>query len=172
MVYAGEVSQFRPDDAKKDLYDQLFKAGADIVIGTEPYAVQPMEIRTLKNADGTEKKGIAIYSLGTFLGSETYNASNGIDNDISVILDVIIDKEGTKKPEIKGFRLTPTCIAYTENDVYVMPALEITNNPDDFNLDESIIERAKIASEELIPWILTDENVQGEYVGNTYIVNF
>ena len=56
MVYAGEVSQFRPDDAKKDLYDQLFKAGADIVIGTEPYAVQPMEIRTLTDSDGLEKK--------------------------------------------------------------------------------------------------------------------
>lgn len=172
MVYAGEVSQFRPDDAKKDLYDQLFKAGADIVIGTEPYAVQPMEIRTLTDSDGLDKKGIAIYSLGTFLGSEVYKSSSGIDNDISVILDIVIDKEGTKNPTITGFRLTPTCITYTEDDVYVLPALEVKNNPDEFDLDEKALERANIASEELIPWVLNDVNVEGEYVGNTYIVNF
>lgn len=172
MVYAGEVSQFRPDDAKKDLYDQLFKAGADIVIGTEPYAVQPMEIRTLTDSDGLEKKGIAIYSLGTFLGSEVYKSSSGIDNDISVILDIVIDKEGTKNPTITGFRLTPTCITYTEDDVYVLPALEVKNNPDEFDLDEKALERANLACEELIPWILNDVNVEGEYIGNTYVVNF
>ena len=67
------------------------------MIGTEPYALQPIEIRDLKDSDGTEKKGIAIYSLGTFLGSETYGSS-GVDNDISAVFDVIIHKEGTKKP--------------------------------------------------------------------------
>ena len=172
MVYAGEETAFRPDESKLDLFDQLFKAGADIVIGTEPYAVQPMEIRTLKDSEGLEKKGIAIYSLGTFLGSEVYKSSAGIDNDISVIFDVIIDKEGTKNPKITGFRLTPTFITYTENDVYVLPAIEVKNNFDKFNLDEQAMERANVASEELIPWILTDVDVEGEYIGNTYVVNF
>lgn len=71
----GDVYSTEPDDSQKALFDALFEAGADIVIGTEPYALQPIEIRDLKDSDGTEKKGIAIYSLGTFLGSETYGSS-------------------------------------------------------------------------------------------------
>ena len=174
MVYGGEVSAFKPEEERKDLFDQLFEAGADIIIGTEPYAVQPMEIRTLKDTDGSEKKGIAIYSLGTFLGSEEFKSSSGIDNDISVILDVIIDKEGAKKAKITGFSLTPTCITYTENDIYVLPALEVKNKPESFDniVDEESMERINSASDSLIPWILNDSEIEGEYVGNTYVVNF
>lgn len=172
MVYAGDVSSFRPDDSKKELFDQLFKAGADVVIGTEPYAVQPMEIRSLTDSDGNEKKGIAIYSLGTFLGSEEYKSSSGIDNDISVIFDVIIEKEGAQNAKIKGICLTPTCITYTEDDIYVLPALEVKNNPDEFNLDEDAMERIESACEDLIPWILNDSDVVGEFVGDSYVINF
>ena len=174
MVYGGEVGAFRPEEARKDLFDQLFEAGADIIIGTEPYAVQPMEIRTLKDTDGTDKKGIAIYSLGTFLGCEQYKSSTGIDNDISAILDIVIDKEGTKKAKIKGIRITPTCITYTDDDIFVLPALEVKNNSDNFDdiVDETGMERIQAAAEDLIPWMLTDTDISGEYSGNTYIINF
>lgn len=174
MVYAGEVSSFKPEEDRKELFDQLFEAGADIVIGTEPYAVQPMEIRTLKDTDGTEKKGIAIYSLGTFLGCEQYKKSSGIDNDISAILDIVIDKEGAKKAKITGFRLTPTCIVYTDEDIYVLPAIEVKNDPESFDriIDEESMERVNAASDNLIPWILNETDYTGEYIGNTYIVNF
>jgi hypothetical protein len=115
---------------------------------------------------------IAISSLGTFLGSEEYKSSSGIDNDISVIFDVIIEKEGAQNAKIKGISLTPTCITYTEDDIYVLPALEVKNNPDEFNLDEDAMERIDSACEDLIPWILNDSDVVGEFVGESYVINF
>lgn len=174
MVYAGEVGAFEPTDERKELFDELFEAGADIVIGTEPYAVQPLEIHDLKDTDGTDKKGIAIYSLGTFLGSEQYKSSSGIDNDIGAVLDIVIDQEGTKKPKITGLRIIPTCITYTEDDIFVLPALEVKNSPESFDniLDEESMERINIACEELIPWMLKYTDITGEYSGNTYVVNF
>ena len=174
MIYGGEVSSFKPEEERKELFDQLFEAGADIIIGTEPYAVQPMEIRTLKDTDGSDKKGIAIYSLGTFLGCEQYKTSSGIDNDISVILDVIINKEGSKKAKITGFSLTPTCITYTDDDIFVLPALEVKNDPESFNqiVTEEGMERIHNASENLVPWILNDLDLTGEYIGSTYVVKF
>lgn len=174
MIYGGEVSSFKPEEVRKELFDQLFEAGADIIIGTEPYAVQPMEIRTLKDTDGSDKKGIAIYSLGTFLGCEQYKTSSGIDNDISVILDVIINKEGSKKAKITGFSLTPTCITYTDDDIFVLPALEVKNDPESFNqiVTEEGMERIHNASENLVPWILNDLDLTGEYIGSTYVVKF
>ena len=91
-----------------------------------------------------------------------------------MILDVIIDKEGAKKAKITGFSLTPTCITYTENDIYVLPALEVKNKPESFDniVDEESMERINSASDSLIPWILNDSEIEGEYVGNTYVVNF
>lgn len=174
MVYAGDTTAFEPEDARKDLFDRLFDAGADIIIGTEPYAVQPLEIRDLTDSDGTAKKGIAIYSLGTFLGSEQYAASSGVDNDLSAILDILIEKEGNKKAKISGIRITPTCIAYTEEDVFVLPAAEVKNDSSKFEdiLDEDGLERAISAYEDLIPWMLHYTELEGSYEGNTYVINF
>ena len=173
MVYAGEVYNTEPDDSQKSLFNSLFEAGADIVIGTEPYAMQPIEVRDLTDTDGTAKKGIAIYSLGTFLGSETYGSA-GIDNDIGAILDVVVNKEGNKKAKISGIRLTPTCITYTEDDVFVLPAAEVENNKDSFSdvADETVMERINAACDEIIPGLLEETGLQGSYSGNTYVVNF
>lgn len=173
MVYAGEVYNTEPDDSQKSLFNSLFEAGADIVIGTEPYAMQPIEVRDLTDTDGTAKKGIAIYSLGTFLGSETYGSA-GIDNDIGAILDVVVYKEGNKKAKISGIRLTPTCITYTEDDVFVLPAAEVKNNKDSFSdvADETVMERINAACDEIIPGLLEETGLQGSYSGNTYVVNF
>lgn len=174
LVYAGDTSAFEPDETRTDLFDQLFDAGADIIIGTEPYAVQPLEIRDLKDSDGTSKKGIAIYSLGTFLGSEKYASSSGIDNDLSAILDVVIDKEGNKKAKISGIRITPTCIAYTEDDIFVLPAADVKNNASKYEdiLDGEGMERAASAYDELIHWMLHNTELTGTYEGNTYVINF
>lgn len=173
MVYAGEVYNTEPDDSQKALFDALFKAGADIVVGTAPYALQPMEIRDLTDSDGTTKKGVAIYSLGTFLGSETYGSS-GIDNDIGAILDVVIDKEGNKKAKISGIRLTPTCITYTEDDIFVLPAAEVRSNKANFSdvADETVLERMDAACDEIIPGLLEGTGLTGEFSGGTYVVNF
>lgn len=173
MVYAGDAYNTEPDENQKALFNHLFEAGADIVIGTEPYALQPIEIRDLTDTNGTSKKGVAIYSLGTFLGSETYGSA-GIDNDIGAIFDVIIDKEGNKKARISGIRLTPTCITYTEDDVFVLPAAEVKNNKENFSdvSDETVLERVKAASDEIIPGLLEGTGLTGQYSENTYVVNF
>ena len=173
MVYAGDAYNTEPDENQKALFNHLFEAGADIVIGTEPYALQPIEIRDLTDTNGTSKKGVAIYSLGTFLGSETYGSA-GIDNDIGAIFDVIIDKEGNKKARISGIRLTPTCITYTEDDVFVLPAAEVKNNKENFSdvTDEIVLERVKAVCDEIIPGLLEGTGLTGQYSGNTYVVNF
>lgn len=173
MVYAGDVYNTEPDENQKALFNELFEAGADIVIGTEPYAMQPMEIRDLTDSDGSSKKGIAIYSLGTFLGSEVYGSS-GVNNDIGAILDIIINKEGNKRPKITGFRLTPTCITYTEEDIFVLPAAEVRENPDSFAnvTDDTVMERINAACDEVIPGLLEGTGLTGEYSGGSYVVNF
>jgi poly-gamma-glutamate synthesis protein (capsule biosynthesis protein) len=173
MVYAGEVYNTEPDESQQTLFNTLFEAGADIVVGTAPYALQPVEIRDLTDSEGNSRKGVAIYSLGTFLGSETYGSS-GIDNDIGAILDVVITKDGNSAAKISGIRLTPTCITYTDEDIFVLPAAEVKNNSSNFSdvVDDTALERATSACDEIIPGLLAQTGLSGEYSGNTYVVNF
>lgn len=173
MVYAGDVYNTEPDDSQKAIFNALFEAGADIVVGTEPYALQPVEIRDLKDSNGTDKKGIAIYSLGTFLGSEVYGTS-GVDNDISAVFDVIIHKEGNGKAQITGFRLTPTCITYTEEDIFVLPAAEVKENESAFSevADDTVMERINWACDEIIPGLIENTGLTGKYSDGRYVVNF
>lgn len=173
MVYAGDAYNTEPDDNQKALFDALFDAGADIVVGTGPYGLQPVEIRDLTDSDGTSRKGVAIYSLGTFLGSEVYDWSL-VNNDVSAVFDVIISKEGSEKPTITGIRLTPTCITYTETDIFVLPAAQAKNNPSDFEsiVDDTANERILSACDTIIPGLLENTELTGSYSGNTYVINF
>ena len=75
---------------------------------------------------------------------------------------------------ISGIRLTPTCITYTEDDVFVLPAAEVKNNKENFSdvTDETVLERVKAACDEIIPGLLEGTGLTGQYSENTYVVNF
>ena len=96
------------------------------------------------------------------------------DNDISAVFDVIIHKEGTKKARITGFRLTPTCITYTDEDVFVLPAMEVKENASAFSdvADDTVMERIQAACDEIIPGLIKDTGLTGEYSDGRYVVNF
>ena len=87
---------------------------------------------------------------------------------------MVIDKEGNKKARISGIRLTPTCITYTEDDIFVLPAAEVRSNRANFSdvADETVLERMDAACDEIIPGLLEGTGLTGEYSGGTYVVNF
>ena len=89
-------------------------------------------------------------------------------------IEILHFVEGAKKAKITGFRITPTCITYTDDDIYVLPAIEVKNDPESYDriLDDEVMERINAASDNLIPWMLNDTDYTGEFIGNTYIVNF
>lgn len=88
---------------QEDLADFLFKNGVDIILGSHPHVLQPMEKRTIALDDGTTKDGFVIYSLGNFIsGQVKQNTKN------SVILDIKITKNGqTGKISIDSVKYTP-----------------------------------------------------------------
>ena len=52
----------QPTDQQYEIADFLFENGADIIIGGHCRVPQPMELRTVKDADGNERKGFICYS--------------------------------------------------------------------------------------------------------------
>ncbi|MBQ2835816.1 MAG: CapA family protein [Clostridia bacterium] len=85
------------------LADLLFKNGVDVIFGSHPHVLQPMEKKTVTLEDGTTKDCFVIYSLGNFMSGQTKaNAKN------SIILNISFTKSGeTGKTNIDSVSYVP-----------------------------------------------------------------
>lgn len=68
-IHWGNEYQFTPDENQTDLAQYLSDLGVDVIIGTHPHVIQPMDYVTGK--DGNET--LVMYSLGNFLSAQDVN---------------------------------------------------------------------------------------------------
>ena len=86
-MHWGEEYKVVPNNTQKELADFLFENDVDIIFGSHPHVLQPMEQRTITKEDGTTKNVFVIYSLGNFMsGQQIENTRN------SIILNLHITK--------------------------------------------------------------------------------
>lgn len=88
-VHFGHEYQVQPIQDQKDLVNQLFEWGADVIFGSHPHVLQPMEVRKWVTDQGEEKEGVVIYSLGNFISNQRTEP-----RDIGGILSVTVTKTG------------------------------------------------------------------------------
>ncbi len=134
IAHWGIEYQTKPSSAQTDLADQLFAAGADVIFGSHPHVVQPMEIRQVKNPDGTSRTGVCIYSMGNFVSSQTNKS--GPDKDLGLIMNVTFRKENGKAG-IEAVEVTPTYVYWTDEVIGVVPVEYAVNMPSDYPLVDS-----------------------------------
>lgn len=102
-MHWGVEYQTSPNSTQKDLADFLFTNGADIILGSHPHVLQPMEKRTITLDDGTTKDGFVIYSLGNFISGQVKENTKD-----SLILNLTITKNGkTGKITIDDYSYVP-----------------------------------------------------------------
>lgn len=88
-MHWGVEYQTKQNKEQERLADLLFKNGVDIILGSHPHVLQPMEKKKITLDDGTEKECFVIYSLGNFMSGQTKaNTRN------SIILNIDITKSG------------------------------------------------------------------------------
>ncbi len=121
MLHIGEEYQYEPTEKTREVVDGLFNAGCDLVFGSPPHVLEPFEIRTLDNGDGTTRQGFVIYSLGNFISSQYYTSETPVHKDVGVIVDLDLKKQGDEKPVITGIRLMPTFCQWTTTTIRVIP---------------------------------------------------
>ena len=86
-MHWGNEYKTTQNSTQEELADFLFQNGVDIILGTHPHVLEPMEKRTVTLEDGTTKDGFVIYSLGNFIADQ--NADYTKD---SIILNLDITK--------------------------------------------------------------------------------
>ena len=70
-LHFGNEYQRQPSDYQKKYADIAIKAGADIILGSHPHVLQPIEMRTVPaTADTTTKSAIVVWSMGNFISNQ------------------------------------------------------------------------------------------------------
>lgn len=112
------------NDTQKELSTFLFQNGVDIILGTHPHVLEPMEKQTVTLEDGTTKDGFVIYSLGNFISGQT--AEN---TKTSIILNLTITKHTDGKITIDKAEYKPIYM-YTDKSLKTkkMKLLDINKN--------------------------------------------
>lgn len=109
-MHWGIEYQNKQNSEQEKLADFLFNNGVDIILGSHPHVLQPMERRTIKLEDGTVKNCFVIYSLGNFMSGQTKENTRS-----SVILNIdILKNEKDKKTVL-------TKVEYVPIYMYKMP---------------------------------------------------
>lgn len=102
-MHWGIEYQLKQNSEQEKLAELLFNNGVDIILGSHPHVLQPMEKRVVTLEDGTVKDCFVIYSLGNFMSGQT--KANTRD---SVILNIDIIKEGnTGKTKLNKIEYIP-----------------------------------------------------------------
>lgn len=101
-MHWGNEYRLKQNSTQEDLADFLFENGVDIILGSHPHVLEPMEKRTITLEDGTTKDGFVIYSLGNFVSGQIYANTKS-----TVIVDMQLTKNSEEKISIDSVNYTP-----------------------------------------------------------------
>lgn len=102
-MHWGNEYQTKQNSIQEDLANFLFNNGVDIILGSHPHVLQPMEKRTITFEDGSTKDVFVVYSLGNFISGQVKENTRD-----SIILNLKITKNGkTGKITIDEYSYIP-----------------------------------------------------------------
>ncbi|MEQ8201551.1 MAG: CapA family protein [Syntrophomonadaceae bacterium] len=100
LHWGVEYSPF-PTAAQRQMARELFEKGADVILGSHPHVIQPMEVMKINGQDK-----FVIYSMGNSMGNQ-----NGVERNSGVVLNLQFSKDLTGgNTVLTGVTYTPTYI--------------------------------------------------------------
>jgi len=102
-MHWGIEYQTKQNSEQERLANLLFENGVDVILGSHPHVLQPMEKKTIALEDGSTKDCFVIYSLGNFMSGQTQTNTRN-----SIILNMTFTKSGeTEKTTIDTVSYIP-----------------------------------------------------------------
>jgi poly-gamma-glutamate synthesis protein (capsule biosynthesis protein) len=99
----GNEYQFAPTKRQREVAALSVREGADLVIGTHPHVLQPMEI-----VSSDRGRSLVAYSLGNFVSNQ-----RTLPRERSVILAVDVEKDDGGGARISRVSVAPTRVSIT-----------------------------------------------------------
>jgi len=123
FIHWGEEYQRMPNAFQKDIAQYLFTNGADIIIGSHPHVIQPMEWR---RSDTLKKEQLVVWSLGNFVSNQRKQYTDG-----GTMFKITLQKEsGHTRIKDAGYQLTWVYDPVKEGkkQYYILPAARYEND--------------------------------------------
>jgi len=77
FVHWGDEYQRQPNSYQTRIADFMFNEGVDIIFGSHPHVLQPMEFKTITDVYGKTKEVFIIYSMGNFISNQRKRFTDG-----------------------------------------------------------------------------------------------
>jgi hypothetical protein len=123
FIHWGEEYQRSPNAFQKDIAANLFANGADIIIGSHPHVIQPMEWR---KSDTLQKEQLVVWSLGNYVSNQRKRYTDG-----GTMFSVKLKKEsGHTSIKEAGYQLTwvHNPVEKGKKQYYILPAARYEND--------------------------------------------
>ena len=130
----GALDGNAPTNTQKQLAQDIANAGADIIIGTHPNALQTVDMLSAKREDGQYHPVLCAYSMGNFFSHDRSTR----DRLSSVILqcDIWVDKE-TKKIAFDQMAYLPTYVWRGREDGVLRQRILLNQQPYPLYVDKT-----------------------------------
>lgn len=108
ILHWGDEYTRQPNEFQKALAKKLCDYGVDIIIGSHPHMVQPIE---MIKSDENDNETLVIYSLGNFLSNQRNEILNKKYTEDGVIANIGINKNlNTGETKISNVEYIPTWV--------------------------------------------------------------
>ncbi len=87
-LHAGVEYQRQPAPEQRRIVDQLLAAGVDVVLGSHPHVIEPIEHRAMPGPAGANRTAFVAYSLGNLLSNQRWRYS-----DCGLLVSLTLIKE-------------------------------------------------------------------------------
>ncbi|KGJ50236.1 hypothetical protein KD33_04735 [Clostridium sp. NCR] len=108
ILHWGDEYTRQPNEFQKELSKKLCDYGVDIIIGSHPHMVQPIE---MIKSDENDNETLVIYSLGNLLSNQRNEILNKKYTEDGVIVNIGINKNlNTGETKISNVEYIPTWV--------------------------------------------------------------
>ncbi len=105
-VHWGQEYVFTPTDEEKEWAKYMADCGVDVIIGTHPHVIQPIE--WIEGKDGN--RTLCVYSLGNFMAMQAFDY-----NMLGGIISFDINKRGDEHATVDNVVFIPTVYYFAQN---------------------------------------------------------
>jgi len=102
LPHWGTEYVLSPDSNQDYWTDIMFECGVDLVIGTHPHVIQPVEL-----IDDGNHKMLVYYSIGNFINSTAQSGAGIANRMVGGIANVTLDKDESGNVYVKDYGVTP-----------------------------------------------------------------
>jgi len=139
FMHWGTEYERQPNTYQKEIASFCLKNGADIIIGSHPHVLQPIEIFSL--GDNLSKREVMVaWSLGNYVSNQRDRYRDG-----GAMIRIDLQKNATGTSILKaGYELTwvYTPIVGDKKRYYILPVNKYIGNPD--GMDSTSFEKMRI----------------------------